>query len=281
MPFGHVLVAVDFSPSWPALLHRLGHLAGWGTSKLTLVHVLDSHYPAAPAETHRAHYEQELAQTARELSARGFAVEHQVRDGDPALEIVEAATEAEADVILAGSHGHSRLRELFFGNVVLNLARLTDRPLWVEPSLEPVPEEMEPVPMAETKVLLATDGSDAAAAAEGLFERLVPRVGSAIVIHVLGRSEQRRIDAERVEIVGHLETLEERIPGIETRIENGRPATVIARTADREQTDLVVIGKRGHNPIRDILLGSTVEGVCRGISRPVLIVPQHVRGASQ
>ncbi len=49
---------------------------------------------------------------------------------------------------------------------------------------------------------------------------------------------------------------------------------MIARTAESEDMNLVIIGKRGRNPMRDILLGSTAEGVCRRAVCPVLIVPE-------
>ncbi len=36
---------------------------------------------------------------------------------------------------------------------------------------------------------------------------------------------------------------------------------------------LVIVGKRGRSALKDLLLGSTAEAVCRHGQRPVLLVP--------
>lgn len=50
-------------------------------------------------------------------------------------------------------------------------------------------------------------------------------------------------------------------------------ATVILDTARRENAQLVVVGKRGHNRLRELMLGSTAEAVCRGAAVPVALIP--------
>ena len=60
----------------------------------------------------------ELAEAAaRELAAAGIPVETEVRMGDPAGEIVAAASEWDADLVAIGTHGRTGLQRLMLGSV--------------------------------------------------------------------------------------------------------------------------------------------------------------------
>jgi nucleotide-binding universal stress UspA family protein len=54
----------------------------------------------------------------------------------------------------------------------------------------------------------------------------------------------------------------------------GHPADAISRTA-REEGASLVVGKRGRNPLQELVLGRTAEAVCRYAARPVLLVPSN------
>lgn len=53
----------------------------------------------------------------------------------------------------------------------------------------------------------------------------------------------------------------------------GRVSEMIAREAQRERANLVVMGARGHSRVASLLLGSTSEAVLRAAAVPVLLVP--------
>jgi nucleotide-binding universal stress UspA family protein len=55
----------------------------------------------------------------------------------------------------------------------------------------------------------------------------------------------------------------------------GKPSVEIGRVAEDKGADLLIIGKRGRNPVTDLLLGSTAEAVCRQARRLTLLVPAH------
>jgi len=55
-------------------------------------------------------------------------------------------------------------------------------------------------------------------------------------------------------------------------IEDGRPARVIADVADREDADLVVVGRRGRAAIVELLLGSVSHELTHQCDRPVMVV---------
>ncbi|MFP8956924.1 universal stress protein [Natrialbaceae archaeon A-CW3] len=57
-------------------------------------------------------------------------------------------------------------------------------------------------------------------------------------------------------------------------IRRGRPADVIRQFAENHDVDLIVLGRSGHGPITEALLGSTADRVIRTSSVPVVVVPE-------
>jgi nucleotide-binding universal stress UspA family protein len=57
-------------------------------------------------------------------------------------------------------------------------------------------------------------------------------------------------------------------------LQDGRPASVILDIAERENADLVVLGRRGHGEVAELLLGSVSHEVVLHSKRPVLLVPK-------
>ncbi|TVQ50705.1 MAG: universal stress protein [Phycisphaerales bacterium] len=265
----HVLIAVDFSPATPRLIARLRALRTLGAKEATLVHVLSTRYPSAPAETHRAEYEDRLKQIADEIDP-DITVHTRIETGEPGYELVQTAENVGADLILAGKRGSSRWRELFLGSTALDLARLTDRPLWLEPI---GPDDEAPTTAELRHILLATDGSDAATPAEAMFAQLSGEFQRAIALHVVATSNDHEKQKETCDAERAMAALAEQINGLDTTVIDGDPSAVIAETAQREAIDLIVVGKRGRSSIQDLLLGSTAEAVCRRGQRSVLLVP--------
>lgn len=58
-----------------------------------------------------------------------------------------------------------------------------------------------------------------------------------------------------------------------TILQEGRPAGVIAAVADRERADLVVVGRRGHSAVAELLMGSVSHELTHHSRRPVVVVP--------
>ena len=87
-------------------------------------------------EQHRA-AAQTTASVARSLGSTALEVESVVREGDPRTEIIAEATEWGADLIVLGSHGHTRLERLLLGSVAN--AVINNSPCSVEVVRHPEP----------------------------------------------------------------------------------------------------------------------------------------------
>jgi nucleotide-binding universal stress UspA family protein len=64
----------------------------------------------------------------------GAVIGRQVVTGNPARELLRVATERNADLIVAGSHGHGALQRLFVGSVATSLLRGASVPVLVLPA---------------------------------------------------------------------------------------------------------------------------------------------------
>ena len=267
--FRHIVVAVDFSPGWEAIRGQLDQLPGWGCERMTLAHVLASHYPQVPAVSHTAHYEARLGEVAEDLRRIGLQVDTVIEAGDPAAVLIDIASRLGADCVLAGSHGHSTLTDFFIGSTVLNLARLTSVPLL----LVPVQAKL-PVPGRLSRVVLGSDCSEAAGAAEQFFLNLIEQGVEGVAVCAIERGDPEDQTHEQACAQTHVERLNRGCrKGLRSRIERGVAPEVILRVVLEESADLVVVGKRGHNRMRELLLGSTAEAVCRRAHIPVALIP--------
>jgi nucleotide-binding universal stress UspA family protein len=79
--------------------------------------------------------------------APGVAVEHRLAEGDPAAEIVYAAGEVKADLVVMGTHGRTGLRRLLMGSVAEQVVREAPCPV-LTAKAPPRPEQLaaEPAP---------------------------------------------------------------------------------------------------------------------------------------
>ena len=254
----HAVVGIDHGPPTDELLSEVGDLSRLGVRSVTLVTVLGGHYPQAPQERHREHYRQRLETLAGKLS--GFDTSVEVRSGAAAGELCRAAAEQDADVIVVGSHGHTPWRDLFLGSTVLELLRTSPCPVLLLPLHDPAGPR-------GGGLLLATDGSQSAAPAERLARDLGDTLGgSAMTVLPPTAGDEEVADAR-----DHLTQVVE--GALDCEVECGPLPEAIARRAQEQQADLIVVGARGRNPLTGLLLGSTAEHLLRTSHRPVLLVP--------
>jgi len=143
-----VLVPVDFSDAQGRLIAAAEEEAKIRGASLVLLHVIEPAAEVAGFETDpemmRLRIGQDLEaeqriegdrlkELAHQVGARGAKCESAVRFGLPADEILTAATEHGADLLVMGSHGHGALYHLFTGSVVTGVLKRTPCPVLVVP----------------------------------------------------------------------------------------------------------------------------------------------------
>ncbi|MFZ4482680.1 MAG: universal stress protein [Chthoniobacterales bacterium] len=143
-----VLVPVDFSDSAGGLLAAAAEEAGRREAGLFLLHVIEPVAGVAGFETDPemmrlssgTDFENEkrietaqVRELASKVQAQGLACESAVRFGLPADEIIAAAGECNAELIVMGSHGHGALYHLFTGSVVNGVLKHALCPVLVVP----------------------------------------------------------------------------------------------------------------------------------------------------
>ena len=109
--FQRMLFATDFSENADRAFQSFSYLRH-ATQEATLVHVQT---PKDPGPEDRPR--EELDGLADQLESWGIDTRTDIRQGDPAEEILAAETEYDPTTILLGSRGHSRLRRLLLGSV--------------------------------------------------------------------------------------------------------------------------------------------------------------------
>jgi nucleotide-binding universal stress UspA family protein len=141
LPLQKILWPTDFSePSYRAL-EAANELAAHFSAELILIHVV-APVPVVPASPEPMgfdipSYQMEMEASAKESLIRVVEerisgdVEHRrmVILGDPANEIVQAAAEQGADIIVTATHGLTGWRRFIFGSVAEKVIRLAPCPV--------------------------------------------------------------------------------------------------------------------------------------------------------
>jgi nucleotide-binding universal stress UspA family protein len=209
-------------------------------------------------------------------------------------DILAEADRLAADLIVMGTHGRSGFERLLLGSVTEKILRVARPPVLTVGAL---PGGL-PVECATFKrILCAVDFSDCSTAALNYACSLAERTNAELVaLHVVEWSPAAYdpLVGPPVDLAGFQLAAEsvgrERLHGlipdsarqafkIEEIVSSGKPHREILRIAEEHQSDLIVLGAHGRNPVGRILFGSTVEPVVRRSTCPVLTVRQPAPAA--
>jgi nucleotide-binding universal stress UspA family protein len=269
--FDNILVATDqskYSAAAVAVAIAMSAKSGARLHPFAMVLTNPEYEALAPelvqkaAEEARAHLEGVVA------SARGQGVVAEpmlVSGSVPEDEIVEAASERNADVIVMGQQGRRRLARMMVGHATVRVIGSA------KCSVLAVPEGAK---MWERRVLLGTDGSrfgDAAAVTAAKVAHCcnVPiTVLSALVpSHSEKRQQEGRDAVERT-------VTQLRAQGVQAEgaAIPGEADDIILKCAAETRADLIVLGTHGRTGFGKVMLGSVCERVLGKTTCPVLVV---------
>jgi len=147
------------------------------------------------------------------------------------------------------------------------------------------------------RILVPTDGSDAAEAAVGQAADIAAKYGAMIhalyVIDIdsanvtLGTEQVERLQRGKLDEMPEVKARAEAATSyvaavgadygveVEEHVVVGYPARSIRSFAEDHDVDLVVMGSHGRSGLSRVILGSVAEKVLRGTHLPVLVVDAH------
>ncbi len=193
---------------------------------------------------------------AEALSKKGLECSTKIETGVVSRVICQEAMEHDAVVI--GRRGeHASWRGFLLGSVVEDVVRGCAKPVIV------TPREVRSL----CRILAAYDGSRTSNRALGVAVALAEGLG--LPMAVVAVSSDSSAGHSLLDEAGAF--LEPHDVEVERILESGQPVDGILSAADREHCDLIVMGAYGHSRVRELLLGSTTDGILRKARVPVLL----------
>ncbi len=288
LEFNKILLPVDLQAPTPRVVHQAAVVARQYNSEILLLHVvtpmsyaaanLTGNYVPATREDLLAEL---LRQAERQLDEAlktelaGLAVKRLLRKGDPAEEIVRAAREEKAGLIVMPTHGFGVFRRFLLGSVTAKVLHDSEIPVWTGAHLEEKPER----DFALKTILCAVDLSAHSGATASRAAALAAKFGAELkLVNVIagprvdgpgpdGEAFPEWKEALTIATAQRMAKLQEQI-GTKAAVlmETGDPPKAIAQAAKDSRADLLVVGRK--SPGKH--LGGTAYGIIRESHIPVL-----------
>ena len=141
LPFRKIIAPTDFSRPARAGIAAAAEMAQQQSAELILVYAIPR-LPLVPAphgagavaqvaleEEIRESAEKALGEMVENLIPSGISTRHRILSGDPAGQIVAAAREEDADLIVMATHGETGWRRFVSGSVAEKVVRLAECPV--------------------------------------------------------------------------------------------------------------------------------------------------------
>lgn len=297
--FERILFPTDFSVYANAVTACLPSLQTAGVKEVILLHVIRANDVPLPETYNLESYkyirwsvEEQLNLLRMVMEGHGLRVRIRIEYGSPVAEIVRVANDEKVEMIVIGAQGTTLAQELMIGSTAYEVIRRSPVPVLLQKA-EVVREEGHNRcrwVCAEMfkRVLHPTDFSAAADEAYQMVERLHEAGTREVVLlhvqdeRVLKHRSQDQLAAfdqeDQIRLEKRCDHLRDLGFNARQLIRKGNPVQVTVQTADEIQAGLIVIGSQGLSAIRELLIGSTLEGVVRLAKQPVLVVRSQKQG---
>jgi nucleotide-binding universal stress UspA family protein len=259
-------------------------------AELILVRVIPDLASSEEANQARAYLERVVP----ELQTAGVAVSCQVRTGSAPDQIVAAAEQNGAELLVMATHGRTGVARAFLGSIAEQVLAHTATPVVL------VRAGAQPATGLRT-LLVPVDGTVGGALAVGsavelarasnahivLLEVAVPipnwvyaaEFGTPLAMPADPSWDDQALHAAQGYVSGLAARLREQGLSAEGITRVGDAAPMIAKIADERAADLIVMSSHGLTGAARTVLGSVSDAVVRTARRPVLLVRR--RGAAQ
>ncbi|HWG89415.1 MAG TPA: universal stress protein, partial [Candidatus Thermoplasmatota archaeon] len=212
-----------------------------------------------------------LDKTVDEARRSGVAVTPHLKHGDPARNVLAAAKETGADLVVVGSHGYGPVNRWLLGSVSTSI--VSHAPLSVLVVRGTPPE-------APRRILLGVDGSERAVTAAAWALALADRFGATLTVcHIAELPTSPIFGPSDLEaLTGWLNKARAQFPAIQAggkavavEMTSGSPGTRLNEVAETGGYDLIVVGASGSHGPASLFLGNTSRKVVQGAPCSVLI----------
>ncbi|UWG48160.1 Nucleotide-binding protein, UspA family [Halanaeroarchaeum sp. HSR-CO] len=284
--YGSILLPVDDSEGAAEIVDHAGAIARETGATVQVLFVADTTRDSVTVVDGEVldglvrEGERVVANVASRLETLDVNYDTDVVQGRPAPTIVEYARDFDYDLIVLQTHGRTGLSHHLLGSVTEKVVRLSEVPVL---TARMRPDERLIFPYEN--VLIPTDGSDGArAAAEHGLDLAETLDASVHVLSVVddtwvGPEARATLSEDALERPAN-EAIEDvveaaegyDIPAVQTYLEYGSPASVIADAIESNDIHAVVMGTSGRSGIERVLLGSVAEKTVRTAPVPVVTV---------
>lgn len=240
----------------------------------------------------RGEVEDLLQSEAAMLQEAGWQVTTEVRTGHPAAEIVAAAEEHRADLIVVGSHGLTGFKRFLLGSVSNQVLQSAKQSVLIVRKAEEECDGNHPGPPAPEghswRFLVCYDGSepskkavdfcteldlDETAAIEVLTVLPMIRLFRQDIRQELNWVWQQKKEAEKAELEEAAARLRRHGAGVATAlVESGDVSHAILEAGDEFEADLIVLGHKGKGAIERFLMGSVTPRIAHHACISVLAI---------
>lgn len=282
-----ILFTTDFSVlskkslSYTAALARKVNASILGLHCLKLPNWLQDSSPDTRRELEslKAGYRHRLQEFFADPRLSGLQVETRLSVGIPEQVIRQTAIEDDIDLILAVKNSRTELERFFVGSVTEKILRESSTPVLVMPS------QGEPT-LRWSPIVCAVDFSETSKDALQFSIQMAQSYNSdLVVLHAIETQKEWKQLEQKAR--RQLETFEEKrtaeLKGLAVqfgaghrtriRLEKGRPDDVLLQVVRELNSDLLIVGTRGHWVKKGMGTGSTVNTLIRNAELPVVAVP--------
>lgn len=266
----HLLVPVDFSEPSKKLVDDLSHFRYYGSSKLTLLHVLESRFFPGDKKEERAYRRRLLEEMQGDLEAQGWQVDSRLEEGRPGSKITAVARKVDADLIALANRGHAAVSEVVLGSVAAEVLERADLPVFLycaDASNEPLWD----------RIVHPTDFSKPAdRALKWVSELAVEAALPVLLLHAVddryhGTKETQKRRQRLQKRAADLRN--KQVRDVEVEIIEGPPKKVVVEASQHYRGALFVMGAHGRGWLGDLMLGSVARKMARLKTHHLLFIP--------
>lgn len=224
--------------------------------------------------------------------------------GNAAHQILEQASQTNADLIILGAVGHSMIGRMFLGSVSDNVATHADCSVLVvrpdasqaadasQAESEPKAEATGQAQAAKHRITVAYDGSAASREAIEELSKVSWDAGRELNVLTVAQDptyllaggistsaimlEEQMFEQMRKTCDSAAHEAADALADATSQVVRGHHiGDAIVRTAAENKSDLIVVGDSGHNLVEELIVGSTAKYVLRHAACSVWISRHH------